>query len=57
MTARTPAVELQSVARMVVDLVRSEAAEGSLDGLDRIGQREQAPDVGLGQVERHWVGV
>jgi hypothetical protein len=40
-------------ARSVVHLPRCHAPEAALDGLDRVGGRQQLGDFGFGQVEGH----
>jgi hypothetical protein len=40
-------------SRTVLDLTRGEPAEAALNCIERISGREQLPDLGLRQVERH----
>jgi hypothetical protein len=46
-------LQLESASRHVVDLARRHPAEAVLDDRHRLAGRDQALDVGFGQVERH----
>ena len=41
------------MTRLVVDLARSNPAEGAFDRLERVDRSEQRADFGFGQIERH----
>jgi nitrite reductase/ring-hydroxylating ferredoxin subunit len=46
-------LEPEAKARAVLDRVTREAREAPLDGLDRVGRREEGVHVGLAEVEGH----
>jgi 3-phenylpropionate/trans-cinnamate dioxygenase ferredoxin component len=46
-------LEAEAEARTVLDRAPSEARKTTLDGLDRVGRREEGVHVGLAEVEGH----